>query len=137
MKKLIIALLFALAFSVSTVFAASDVTFEWDLNTEQDMAGYRLYQSASPGIVPAPGLKVGQDIPHPTNTYTLTGVGDGTWYWVLTAYDTEGNESLPSNEVTDTLDTEAPAPPQNFFIRLIMKIVMWLRGVFGGFKGVT
>ena len=105
MKKLIIALLFALAFSVSTVFAASDVTFEWDLNTEQDMAGYRLYQSASPGIVPAPGLKVGQDIPHPTNTYTLTGVGDGTWYWVLTAYDTEGNESLPSNEVTDTLSS--------------------------------
>lgn len=123
MKKLLCVLCFVLAFSVSAVFAASNVTFEWDLNTEQDMAGYRLYQSASPGLVPGPALKVGQDVLHPTNTYTLTDVQDGTWYWVVTAYDTEGNESNPSNEVTATLDTEAPSAPQNCFIKVITKII--------------
>jgi len=139
MKKLLFALFLVsvLAFSVSTAFAASNVTLEWDLNTELDMAGYRVYQSSNPGIVPAPALKVGTDIPHPTNTYVVTDVPDGTWYWVITAYDTEGNESGPSNEVTTTLDTEAPAPPQNFFIRLILKIVMWLKGIFGGLRTVV
>lgn len=133
MRKLILILVLIL-FPV-LCFAASDVTLEWDLNTEQDMAGYRVYQSASPGIVPAPGLKVGE-IPHPTNTYTFI-VQDGTWYWVVTAYDTENNESGPSNEVTATLDTEAPTPPQNFFIKLIMKIVMWLKGFFCGLRAMT
>lgn len=152
MKKLFIVLMFVLAFSVSTVFAASDITFEWDANSEADLAGYKLYQSSvsvstldadNDGIITLQEFLAGSEniisdtlILAGTETVTIQ-VEDGTWYWVLTAYDTGDNESNPSNEVTAILDTEAPSSPQNFFIKLIMKIVMWLKEIFGGFRALV
>lgn len=107
-KKLIFIIILLLP--ISTAFGA-DVTFEWDPNTETDLAGYRLYQSDTSGVYTYGDGNQVETIPAGTETVTLYGVPDGTWYWVLTAYDTSGNESGPSNEVTDTLDSTAPAPP--------------------------
>lgn len=90
---------------------AMDIGFAWDANTESDLAGYRLYQSDTSGSYTY--LNPVADIPAGTETYTQAGVSDGTWFWVLTAYDTEGNESGPSNEVTMTVDETAPAAPTN------------------------
>ncbi len=134
MKKLLFALFFILAFSISTVFASPDanVTFAWDANSEPDLAGYRLYQfdystvvldTNNDGVVSyaelraAPGFLVSSMIANiPVGTETVTRqIADGTWYWVLVAYDTNSNVSAASNEVTETIepppDTIPPAAP--------------------------
>jgi hypothetical protein len=90
---------------------AADVTLQWDANTEPDLAGYRIYQSDTSGIYTfgpdydVEDLTVAQAGDPPS--CTLTNVLNATWYWVVTAYDTEGLESEPSNEVvTLSTDTE-------------------------------
>jgi len=133
MKKIILGLVFIFML-FSTLAFASDVTFEWDSNTEADMSHYNCYRSADQTnwikVNPTPILHAGTG----TETWTEVGVSDGTWYWYGTANDTEGNESMPSNIVTATIDTQAPAPPQNFMVSLIKKIIAWLKGIFGGFR---
>ena len=124
----------------SLAFATANVTFEWDGNTEADLAGYRLYQSNQLGTYTygssSPNLKADLSRgPNPGGTETVTiQVEDGIWFWVATAYDTEGNESSPSNELTKKIDTISPAPPQNFIIALIQKIIAWIIDLFRGFK---
>jgi hypothetical protein len=89
---------------------AKVINFAWDANTETDLAGYKLYCGTVTGgpytfvkTVAAPGLTT-------SNDFTT----DGTRYCVLTAYDTAGNESGYSNQVTVVVDTVAPAAPRNF-----------------------
>ena len=115
-KKLILFICaFLLLFSVD-VLSQTSVTFEWDANTEPDLAGYRIYQSAASGqYVYGSGNEIA-DIPAGTLEATIL-IQDGTWYFVATAYDSEGNESGPSNEVTDTFDSTPPGCPANFRIR--------------------
>ena len=81
--------------------AATNVSFQWDANTEADLAGYKVYRS---DVSSSNYTEVG-DIAAPTVTFTEENVPDGTWFWVATAYDTYGNESEYSNEVTAILDT--------------------------------
>lgn len=129
MKKLLTIL--AIVFMTSTAWAATNVSFKWDANSESDLAGYKIYQSATSGnytgVTPV-------DIPlaslaDPTNPeFTKMSIPDGTWFWVATAYDTTGNESGYSNEITSTLDTAPPAPPENFSIW--QKIIAWLKHFF-------
>ena len=114
-------------FFVGPAFAASNVSFQWDPNTESDLAGYKLYQGTSSGLYDS----VVADIPAGTETVTLFDVPDGTYFWALTAYDLDDNESGYSNEVTESLDSTAPTPPQNFIRTLIEKILAWL---FGGMR---
>lgn len=119
--------LFALAFCLVpvVVFASANVTFQWDANTESDLAGYRLYQGVSSGVYDA----VVADIPAGTETVTIA-VDDGTYFWALTAYDADGNESGFSNEVMRRVDTTPPAPPTGFWA-LVQKIIAWLLDVLG------
>lgn len=119
-------------FGFSNAWAATNITFTWDLNTEQDIKGYRLYQSDIPflpGVTPASSFKVGEDVLHPINTITIS-VEDGKWFWVATAFDLKGNESLPSNEVTELIDSVPPEAPKNFLMELLEKIVGWFRDFF-------
>lgn len=93
---------------------AAEVTFTWDANTETDLAGYKLYQSATSGTYdPASAIDVGN-----VTTHVLTDVADGTWFWAATAYDTNGNQSAYSNEVSLTIDTIGPGAPQTFRVTL-------------------
>lgn len=105
----------------SVAWAASSVTLEWDANTEPDLAGYRLYQSASSGVYVYDAAHVVLTIPVGTTTGSIQSP-DGGWFWVLTAYDSSGNESGPSNEVTRALDSEAPGDPSGLTITVIIKI---------------
>jgi len=127
MKKLHIAFCFLLVFYPCLAFAAT-VDFGWDANTEQDLAGYRLYQATTSGSY-TKGTFIAE-IPKPAVAYSLAAVPDGTYFWVLTAFDQTGNESGWSNEVTATIDETAPAPPSGFWA-LIKKIIAWLKGGFG------
>ena len=73
----------------------AQVTLAWDPNREADLAGYRLYRGRSSGVFDRT-VDVG-------NVTTFT---DGdlqtevAYYYVVTAYNTAGLESDPSNEVS-------------------------------------
>ncbi len=113
----------------STGFAA-DVTTnaqavcKWLPNSESDLAGYRLYQSNQSGVYTVGDGNQVATIPKGTETVTLDlgSVPDGTtYYWVLTAYDTAGNESGPSQEASKTFDA-GPDNPQGFTVSIQVNV---------------
>ena len=121
MKKLLLAVV-AFFFTVGMACAASNVTFEWDANSELDLAGYRLYQSQTPGVYTFGDGNQIATVLAGTETVQITDVVDGIYFWVLTAYDATGNESGPSNEVTANFDTLAPGAPTTVTITIIIKV---------------
>ena len=79
---------------------AAQVTLQWNANTEGDLAGYRIHQGTVNG-----SYSVHIDV-HNVTTYTLTGLMAGqTYYFAATAYDTSGNESAYSNQVSYAVPT--------------------------------
>jgi len=62
-------------------------------------------------------------------TKTISPLADGTYFWAVTAYDTSGNESVFSNEVSKRIDSVAPAPPSGLSA-LIQKIVAAIMDFF-------
>lgn len=82
----------------TTTSPAGSVTYSWVAPAgAYDLAGYKLYYSQTSGAYGSFNVDVrgaGQ------TTYVETGLGSGTWYAVVKAYDTSGNESAPSNEET-------------------------------------
>ena len=85
---------------------AAQVQLAWDALVQDngapfpDLAGYKLYYGSQSGqyqtVVPV-------DL---VTTYTVTNVSAGqTYYFVITAYDIAGTESMFSNEVRVTLPT--------------------------------
>jgi hypothetical protein len=95
----------AIVILVSTIGYAKTTTvnLEWDSNSETDLAGYKLYQSTG-----ATGAKTLIKTLGKTTTAAITSLVDGTWCWVVTAYDTVFNESGYSNQVCLLCDTVAP-----------------------------
>ena len=79
-------------------------TLSWDVpatNTDgtdlTDLAGYKIYYGTSPGTYDSviDAAKV--------TTYTFSDLTPAAYYFVVTAYDEEGNESDYSNEVSKTI----------------------------------
>jgi hypothetical protein len=129
MKKLIILLIAWLVVAV-TLGVTSDVTLEWDHSPSADVAGYNLYKSLQPfdpNVIPSGSPA--ETVSYPQHEVTIV-VEDGTWYFVATAFDQNANESLPSNQVDATYDTEPPAPPQNLWIKWAQKIIAFIRHIF-------
>ncbi len=94
---------------------AKDLGLEWDANTETNLAGYKVYYKI--GSMGPPYDGIGQ----PEGDSPID-VGNVTEFWfnsidfraedfwfVVTAYNTEGYESGYSNEVTS--QGLVPAPP--------------------------
>jgi hypothetical protein len=80
-----------------TVLSATQVTLLWDPNTDPGLAGYKLYWGAASGVYDHM-IDVGN-----ATSYTVTGLQPGgTYYFVVTAYNTSGTESGYSNEVSFT-----------------------------------
>jgi hypothetical protein len=75
----------------------SSATLTWDPNTDNDLAGYKIYRATASG---AYGAALGT-VPAGTVTYQATGLSaNTTYFFVITAYDDAGNESSFSNEVS-------------------------------------
>ena len=73
------------------------ISLAWDANTSSDIAGYKVYYGTSSGNYPAV-INVGN-----TTTYTVSNLHGGlTYYLAVTDYDTSGNESGYSNEISGT-----------------------------------
>lgn len=119
MKKLLLSFIIIVLFS-PLAWAGSSITFAWDPNSEEDLAGYNLYQTTSQGNYLFEKKYVAATIPAGTETVTIQDVLEGEWWWVLTAFDTKGNESERSNEVGMVLDTAPPAIPGMLNIRIMM-----------------
>jgi fibronectin type 3 domain-containing protein len=116
MKRLFLALIFFLALAVSAQ-AASNVTFEWSASA--GATGYKVYQSTTSGTF---NKTTGKVCDTAALTCTVSNIADGTYYWVATAYDTAGNESPYSNQVTATLDSTAPNAPAGFKITVTVNV---------------
>ncbi|MFT7484935.1 MAG: subtilisin family serine protease [Candidatus Paceibacteria bacterium] len=86
------------------------VSLNWNNNGEGDLAGYRVYRSTSSGggYSDISGL-IG------SSAYNDNAVANGTtYYYVVTAEDTSGNESGNSSEVSATPQSSADVtPPAN------------------------
>ena len=72
----------------TSVARAADVSFVWDPNTEQDLAGYEFYYGTSSGTYSS-SEKLGN-----VTTFTKTGLKeDRKYFFALKAYDTADNRS--------------------------------------------
>lgn len=109
MKKLFLTILCFLMMIGSA--HAVTLCFEWDANTEPDLAGYRIFARTGPSydydnpIWQSTGLETTCCIP---NFDYLT-----TYYFVARAFDTEGLESGDSNEISWYEDPYTGTPPSN------------------------
>ena len=103
-------LILCLALLFSTAALADDVTFAWNPNPEPDIAGYRLHFGDVSGVYTRT-VDCGNVTTFPVSLDWDRALQTGTErYVVVTAYNTFGLESLPSNE----LDLGSrPSAPQN------------------------
>jgi hypothetical protein len=96
------------------------VTLMWDHDGDVDLAGFKIYWGRYPGMYgpyqgyggyPGGGI---QDVPDPAaRQTTVSNLPEGLIYFAATAYDTSGNESGYSNEISKD-DSIAPATPMGF-----------------------
>jgi hypothetical protein len=80
--------------------STTSVTLAWNPNTDPDLAGYKVYETTSSGNY---GAAIA-NVPASSTSFVVTGLQRGvTYFFVITAYDTSGNESGRSAEVRVTL----------------------------------
>lgn len=73
----------------------------WSLNSETDLAGYKIYVGTAPGIYTYPGSPFVVGV---TGTYAVVGLPSGqTYYFAISAYDYSGGESALSTEVSKSI----------------------------------
>uniref|UniRef100_A0A6M3J749 Fibronectin type-III domain-containing protein n=1 Tax=viral metagenome TaxID=1070528 RepID=A0A6M3J749_9ZZZZ len=113
-------LLVLLTVSFAPAVEAGQAILSWQAPTTNedgtpltDLAGYKVYYgkvSATYTIIKDIGNVLTYAITENALTYTITGLGEGTWYFVVTAYNTIGTESAYSNEVSKVIKT-VPSKP--------------------------
>lgn len=81
----------------------------WDANSEQDLAGYRVYRSQTSDM--AVWVREGSDILEPLTYWVIPSNFPVNVYVAITAYDTTGNESEFSNSVMYDKDQNSPSAP--------------------------
>ena len=124
MKKLftILAIL-----AIAGIAQAATVQVTWNPNTEEDLAGYKIYYGTASGVYGDP-IDVGNVTGH---VMEITPQHGATYYFALTAYDTSGNESGYSDEATCFIpDGVKPEKPTGLRA-IIQAIISWFKGLFG------
>ena len=77
--------------------STASATLAWNANTESDLDVYKVYRAMASGAYGAPIAT----LPKSVTSYVATGLQLGTTYFfVITASDLAGNESVRSNEVS-------------------------------------
>lgn len=81
-----------------TAQSPTSLRLDWDANTESDLAGYRVYAATASGAYGATPVAL---VPAGTTFFVASGLKPGvTYFFRITAVDTAGNQSPPSNEVS-------------------------------------
>jgi hypothetical protein len=83
---------------------AGDVSLAWDPSISEDVVGYKIYYGNFSGSYHSFRTVTNR------TTYTVTGLADGTYYFAVTAFDSAGNESGYSNEVSTVVGGASTAP---------------------------
>ena len=99
-------LFFLVTFVVPVNLQAANVALTWNPNSEADLAGYKIYQRTLPST--DYGLPIFSGLPSIPSApqLTVTDLPEGSSYgFIATAYDTSGNESVPSLEAQITVAT--------------------------------
>ena len=129
MKKLILAILLVFLMALPAFGAEKTISFGWNQVIPNDFAGWKLYASQSPNVEIISDnlvatIAYGGEIQEEYTSNQIISVADGekiTYYFVLTAFDIDGNESVPSNEVSEIFDFEPPGQPFSLIIKVIAK----------------
>jgi hypothetical protein len=83
--------------------APAAATLSWDAVQATALSGYRIYYGTSPGLYfqsRGNGLTISSNV----TTHVVTGLSSGTtYYFAATAFDTSGNESAYSAEVSKAI----------------------------------
>jgi len=128
MKKVALAVVLVWLFLMGLCAVAQagnkTLTFEWNQDMSAGFAGWKLYKATAPNVAVS-AANLFATLPYggtPSTSYTadqpLTSP-DGqtiTYYFVLTAFDTSGNESPKSNEVSAPIDFQAPGAPNTLTV---------------------
>jgi predicted phage tail protein len=97
--------LFLLPILASHAAHAAQVTLVWDASTDTAVVGYKIYYGTTEKSYPNT-MDVGN-----TTTWTVNSLADGTtYYFAAKAYDSQGNESDFSNEVSHATPAVCLAP---------------------------
>jgi len=131
-KTGVLALILAL---MPTILSAAVVRISWNANTESDLEGYRVFYGTSHGSYGSV-INVGR-----RTTIDVSGLAAGmTYYFAVTAYDFNGNESAFSEErfvsIPSQSSPEGSDPDDDGgLIEDIGNVVEWLeqvvRNIFG------
>jgi hypothetical protein len=77
------------------------VTLTWTANGEPDLAGYKIYVGTNSGTYGFPGSPF---VTGKVTSYTISNLPKGqTYYFAISAYDSAGNDSPLSAEVSKSL----------------------------------
>jgi len=138
MKRLstILMVILALSFAVTTANAQSvtdkQVSISWDAGSEPDIQYYQIYVSSSGDD--AEYGPAGEPIPFNPNEpsapatiqaeYTFHApAGEVTTRWFkVTAIDTSGNESDPSEAISVSVDNKPPSPPTGIRVEVLINV---------------
>ncbi len=100
----------ALIFLKAGFVLAGEATISWQTNTEPDLAGYNIYYGIAPRTDACPPggypnrIDVGLTAASSAPSYKLENLEDGkTYYFSVTSYDTEKNESCFSEEMSKAM----------------------------------
>ncbi len=97
MKKLILLTSIILIILPINIYAFT-ITLSWTKSPSTDVAYYKVYQSTTSKVYPVTPIATALPI---NNMMTLTKIPETVpTYWIITAVDTNGNESAPTAELT-------------------------------------
>jgi hypothetical protein len=114
-----LAMLLLLFLIQDSVLKASDVILSWAANTDADLAGYRVHYGTSSRTYRTT-INVGN-----RTSYTVTGLGAGTYYFSVTAYDVSNNESGFSNEaVASRCDCSADGLSNALDVQMLVNAIL-------------
>ncbi len=92
---------------LNAIGSEGNVALDWDDNTEPDLDGYRVFRSTTSGAGYAP---IGPALIGVSDFQDTTVVNGTTYFYLVTAVDTTGNEGAASAEASATPDVAGSAP---------------------------
>jgi len=101
-----------MALAAATAAGAGEVTLRWDPNSEPDVVKYRIYRAELSGVTSAPFERIAEVEGRESTIYTDTVDDARNWVWCVTAVDSQGLESGPSN-IAQHYDLVVPIAPRN------------------------
>ena len=109
-SKFLIGVLACLCFLSATHALAATVSMSWNANTDNDLAGYRVYYGTASG-----SYSYSLDAGNATTVEIGDLIADTTYYFIVTAYDISGNESDPAEEVSVSIPAESSSTGSDTF----------------------